>query len=277
MRNHIIVDSCCDMPDSMKAAMNVTTVPLTMMLGHREFVDDETLNLPEFMKAMKTCTEKIGSASPSPYLYQEAVQGTRSDYVITLSSQLSGSYCNAVLGNKQAQEETGHSAYIFNSKSASAGETLIAIKLYELLGEGLPTAQIIQAVHSFIDSMKTYFVLENYDNLQKNGRLGRIAGNLIQILGVKLIMGSDGEGNIALFEKVRGVKRMVGQLLALIEKSGKKTENESLVLAHTNNPELAEHLSSEIKARFTFKNIYIVPTGGLSALYTDDKGIVIAF
>lgn len=277
MQNPIIVDSCCDMPDLMKKEMDVTMIPLTMMLGQAEYVDDETLNLRGFMRDMKACKEKVGSASPSPYLYQQAVQSTRSDYIVTLSDKLSGSYGNAVLGNQQALEETGHSAHIFDSKSASAGETLITIKLHELIHEGMPKTQIIKTIHTFIDNMKTYFVLENYDNLQKNGRLNKITGRLIQILNMKLIMGADEEGNIALYDKVRGMKRAFGQMLTLIEESGKKTEGENLVLSHNNNLDLAEQFASEIKARFSFKRIYIVPTGGLSSLYTDDKGIVMAF
>lgn len=167
MGKNIIVDSGCDMPEPMKKEMSVAVVPLTLMLGQTEFVDDELLDFAEFMKAMKACKEKVGSASPSPYLYQKAIQSTGGEYIITLSNKLSGSYSNAVLGNSQAQEDSGQSAHILDSKSASAGETLIAIKLHELIKEGLPKARIIEAVHEFIDNMKTYFVLENYDNLQK--------------------------------------------------------------------------------------------------------------
>lgn len=277
MERNIIVDSGCDMPESMKKEMSVTAVPLTMMLGQTEFVDDESLDLSEFMKAMKACQDKVGSASPAPYLYQEAIQSTGSEYVITLSGKLSGSYSNAVLGNSQVQEDGGQSAHIFDSKSASAGETLVAIKLHEFIKQGLPKARIIEAVHEFIDHMKTYFVLENYDNLQKNGRLGKVTGSLIQLLNIKLVMGSDGDGNIVLYEKVRGIRRMIEQLMSLIEKSGKKAEGESLVISHCNNFELAEQLFAEIKGRFHFQNIHIVSTGGLSSLYTSDKGVVIAF
>ncbi|HHW46719.1 MAG TPA: DegV family protein [Clostridiales bacterium] len=277
MEASIIVDSGCDMPEQMKKEMSVAVVPLTLMLGQTEFVDDESLDLAEFMKTMKECSEKVGSASPSPYLYQKAIQSTGGEYVITLSGKLSGSYSNAVLGSSQAEEDSGQSAHVFDSKSASAGETLIAIKLHELIREGLAKTRIIEAVHDFIDNMKTYFVLENYENLQKNGRLSKVAGSLIQILNIKLIMGSDGNGNIVLYEKVRGMRQMLERLMSLVENSGKKTEGENLVISHCNNLELAEQLCTEIKKRFKFKNIHIVPTGGLSSLYAAEKGIVIAF
>ena len=276
MENKIIVDSCCDVTPKMKKQFNITSVPLTMLLGSKEFVDDDSLDLDDFMAQMKACTEKVGSAAPSPGLYQDAIKDAENAFVVTLSSKLSGSYSSAVIG-KSFEENKGKDVHVFDSKSASAGQTLIAIKLHQLLTMGNPKEAVVGFMKKFIDNIKTYFVLENYENLQKNGRLNKITYKLIQILGLKLIMGSDGQGNIALYEKPRGVRQMIKQLLALIEKSGKKTEGENLVISHCNNPELAEQLSSEIKQRFRFGDIFIVPTGGLSSLYADDKGIVMAF
>ena len=55
-------------------------------------------------------------------------------YVVTLSEQLSGSYNSAVLGANLAQEENEDlKIHVFNSRSASIGETLIVKKIVECL------------------------------------------------------------------------------------------------------------------------------------------------
>ena len=275
--NRIITDSCCDMTQQMRKEIGVVSVPLTMTVGNKEFCDDECLDVNGFMDEMRGFSGKPGSASPSPYLYQEAIETAGDAYVVTLSSKLSGSYNNAVIGNNQAIENGNGSAHIFDSKSAAAGETLIAIKLHELIQAGMPKEKIVKTINHFIDKMKTYFVLENYDNLRKNGRLGKITSSLIHLLNIKLIMGADGNGEIALFGKCRGNKQMLSQLLSFIENSGKEVRNENLVISHCNNPTLAEQLMLMLKERFDFKNIYVVPTGGLSSMYADEKGIVLAF
>ena len=277
MKNQIIVDSCCDMTPEMKQEMGIISVPLTMMLGEREFCDDDALNMNDFTSLVKHFSGKAGSASPAPYLYQNAIESAESAYVVTLSSKLSGSYNNAVVGNNEAVENGAAPACLFDSKSASAGQTLIAIKLHELISAKMPKEQIVEVMHRFIDNVKTYFVLENYDNLQKNGRLSKVTGSFIQMLNIKLIMGADGNGEIVLFNKCRGVKSMIGHLLSLIESSGKEIRNGNLVISHNNNPNMAEQLKSLIAENFNFKKVYVVPTGGLSSLYTDDKGIVLAF
>jgi len=277
MKTKIIVDSCCDLTAEMKAEMDIQSVPLTMLLGDREYCDDDSLDLERFLHDMGEYKGKVASASPPPYRYQEAMGGADDTYVVTLSDKLSGSYSNAVTGNNESVECGEKPACILDSKSASAGEALIAVKIYELIQTGMSKGQIISTIHAFIDNMKTYFVLENYDNLKKNGRLNKIAGSLISLLNIKLIMGANGDGEIALFEKCRGAKKMVQQLVSLIATSGKETQDENLVISHCNNPDLAGELERLIKERFCFKKIYVVPTGGLSTMYVDNKGIVMAF
>ncbi|WP_326974517.1 DegV family protein [Caproicibacter sp. BJN0012] len=273
----IIVDSCCDMTPQLKERLDVTSVPLTMRLGRNEFTDDASLDLDCFMAEMKASTEKVSSASPPPLLYQEAMESAGDSFVVTLSSRLSGSYASAVAGKTLAEETGKADTYIFDSKSASAGEVLIAVKIRDLLQKGMPKPHVIETINRFIEDMKTYFVLERYDNLQKNGRLNRIAGKLISVLNIKLMMGSDGNGNIALYAKLKGINQMVEKFLSLIENSGKKTDGENLVISHCNNPGLAERLKAAIEQRYHFKEIFIVPTGGISSLYADDGGIVLAF
>ena len=275
--SRIITDSCCDATPDMKKEMGMVSMPLTMTLGDKEFRDDEDLDMKGFMDELEGFTGKVASASPTPFLYQEAIEAADEAYVLTLSSKLSASYSNAVVGNTQAKENGKGAAHIFDSKSAAAGETLIAIKLHELIRDGIPKERIIESVNRFINGMKTYFVLENYDNLQKNGRLRKVVGSLLRILNIKLIMGADGNGEIDLFEKCRGTKQMVQQLLSLIENSGREQRNESFVISHCNNLNLAEYLKTLIKERFKFKKIYIVPASGITTLYADNKGIVLAF
>lgn len=276
MKYKIVADSCCDMTPKLSERLGVITVPLTMRLGEDEYVDDDNLDLPHFMKMMKQCQEKVGSAAPSPMQYQHAIEKAENAYVITLSSRLSASYESAVSG-KNLAVENGAKAHIFDSKSATAGEVLIALKIKEMIEENISHSKLVERISKFIDNMKTYFVLENYDNLMKNGRMTKVTGILAQIMNIKLVMGADGDGNIALYKKARGKKKMLNELLALIDGSGKRTDDETMVITHCNNLSLANELCELVKRKFNFKEILVVPTRGLSSLYADDQGIVMAF
>ena len=59
-------------------------------------------------------------------------------YAVTLSAELSGSYNSAQLGrNLLLEEKPDKKIYVFNSRSASVGETLIAMKIEECEEQGM--------------------------------------------------------------------------------------------------------------------------------------------
>lgn len=220
----IIADSCADLTPELKESYGITTVPLTMRLGDKEFLDDDTLDLPGFMAQMAGCTEKVGSASPPPSTYQDAFEKAGTAFAVTLSRKLSGSYDSAMMGKQFAEEMGAADVHVFDSKSGCAGETLVTVKIGELVRQNLSKEAIIEHANHFIDNMKTYFVLENYDNLQKNGRMSKVTCKLISILGMRLVMGTDGDGSIVLCHKARGENAMLEKMVDLVDESGKQTE-----------------------------------------------------
>jgi len=271
MDYRIIVDSCSDLTPEMEESFGIVTVPLHLRLGQQEYMDDADLNLAAFMEEMAACSDKVGTAAPAPAAFSDAM--TQDAFVVTISAKLSATYSNAILAAKDALANI----HVFDSKSASAGGTLVALKIRELVERGLPKPQIIDSVNSFIDDMKTYFVLERFENLVKNGRLGAIKGKVASVLNVKLLLGSNGEGEIALHAKARGTKQMLEKMMSLISVSGRNTTGENAVISHCNNLSLAEQMAGLIRQRFDFKEIFIIPTRGTSSLYADNKGIILAF
>ena len=94
--------------------------------------------------------------------------------------------------------EEGAEVHVFDSKSGSAGEVLLALKISDMIRSGFKKPAIIASIESFIRQMKTYFVLDSLDNLIKNGRIGKITGKIISALNIRPVMGAD-DGSIELF------------------------------------------------------------------------------
>lgn len=274
----IIADSCCDTNTAIEEALSLTKIPFTITLGNKDVVDDATLDPERLMIDIGDYRGKAGSAAPSPYLFQQSLSAKEPNYILTISSRLSCSYNNAMLGKTMSEEDDGIETHVIDTKSASAGELLAALKLNDLILECRnDSKEIVRSMNDFIDGMKTYFVLDHFDNLQKNGRLSKLKNIVLSVLRFKLIMGSDGDGNIAYFDKAQGSNDLIDKLLNLIEESAKSFASQRIVIAHCHNPGLSERLMRRIQERFQFKDIVVVPTGGLSSLYADNKGVVLAF
>ncbi len=271
----IVADSLSDISKELCALYQAKIIPIFLHLDGKTYEDNGELNMEAFLADMRAA-QKLSSSCPPPGMYHDAFVEAGESYAVTVSGNLSGSYMSAMSGAELAQAE-GAVTHVFDSKSASAGEALVVMKLHSLIKEGVERTKLIPVMEKFIKEMKTYFVLENLGNLQKNGRLNRITERLVSILGIRLLMGSDGDGNIALFSHARGEKQIIAKLANTVEESGKKAEGEVAVISHCVNLPLAQKLADALRARYRFREVAVLPTSCASSVYANEKGVVLAF
>lgn len=274
----IVADSSCDLSREMKENMNIDIAPLILQLGDKNYLDDESLDTRDYVKAMGESENSPKTSCPSPEDYMKRYQGDESIFVVTLSNKLSGSYNSAILAKNLFLEEIGEKfIHVFDSFSASAGETLIALKINELAKKNFSDIEIVEKVTSYIKEMKTFFLLESLDHLAKAGRLNPIVAKLANMLSIKPIMGATEEGTIKLVEKTRGYKKAFKRFVEIIGEEGSNLEEKVLGIAHCNALDKALNFKDEVLKKYNFKDIVIVEMGGLSSTYADDGGIVVAF
>lgn len=278
MNIKIVADSSCDLTEDMKKELNVDIAPLILKLGEKKYVDDENLDVKQYVKHMGECPTAPKTACPSPDEYMKKYEGEESVFVVTLSSKLSGSYNSAVLAKNLFIEEVANKfIHVFDSFSASAGETLIALKINELYKMNFKEMEIVEKVSNYIKEMKTFFLLESLEHLAKAGRLSPIIAKLANMLSIKPIMGSTDEGTIRLVEKTRGYKKAFKRFVEIIGEEGSNLEDKILAIAHCNCLDRALKFKEEVLKKYKFKDIVIVEMAGLSSTYADDGGLVIAF
>ena len=209
MSYKIIVDSCGELPDRCKKDPHFESVPLVLDIDGYSIVDDETFDQGDFLKRLAASPNCPKSSCPSPERYMQAYDCDADNvYAVTLSAELSGSYNSAELGRKLYEEEKGEkNIYVFNSRSASIGETLIALKIEECEKEGLSFQEVVQKVEAYIEEQHTYFVLESLEALRKNGRLSNLKAFVANALNIKPVMGSTPKGTICQLDQARGINR----------------------------------------------------------------------
>ena len=277
----ILADSCCDLSPELLKKTQAKIAPLTITIDDTHYVDDGTVDIPPYLAAMKASKNPVRSACPSPDLYAEDIRATEGDcFIVTLSAKLSGSHNAASLGVQLAQEDMPEKkVHVFDSESASAGETYIALMIHDLIAAGKSFEQIVELVEEKIRSMHTLFVLDSLDNLVKNGRISRTVALLANVLSIRLLMSDDGHGAIKNISKARGIKGALGQM---VETCRKHTEglaaSQRLVISYCNCPERARQVRDMIREKCpAIGEIILTPTSALSSMYANDGGIVIAY
>lgn len=277
MRFKIIGDSCTDFTQEDLKKEYMVSVPLTIDVDGFEIVDDASFNQENFLKRVAEYPGCPQSACPTPALYMESYAGAEQVYVVTLSSHLSGSYNSAELAKQMYQEEHPDvKIHVFDSKSAAAGQFLLVREIEKLALEGVAFEQIVDRISGFRDDMQTVFVLENLDTLRKNGRLTGVKALVASALNIKpLLKGTD--GRIEQAGQARGINKALDKMVDYVGTIGSSFAEKTVVISHCNCKNRAQKVEKKLLELYHFEDSVLVDTRGISSLYANDGGIIIAF
>lgn len=277
MEYRIVVDSCGELTEEMKADERVVSAPLTIYIGEEEIVDDETFDQKSFLEKIAAYPECAKTACPSPDYYRQAFDCDADHvYAVTLSAELSGSYNSASLGlSMYLEEHPEKKGYVFNSRSASVGETLIALKIQELEAAGFGFEEIVERVEQYTEEQDTFFVLDNLETLRKNGRLSKMKALMATALKIKPILGSTKAGEIVQLGQSRGANKALVKMVDTIVATVKNSEDRLLGITHCNCRERALMVRDAILEKIPVKGVVLLDTAGLSSTYANDGGVIV--
>ncbi len=273
----IVMDSCGERTEEMKKDERIVSAPLTMQLDEYTFTDDDTFDQADFLKKTAASPNCPKSACPSPECYKEAyAKAEKKAYAVTLSAELSGSYNSAMLAKDLILEERPDmKVHVFNSRSASIGETLITRKIQECEEAGMEFEELVETVESYIDGQNTYFVLENLETLRKNGRLSNIKAFLASALKIKPVMGATPEGTIIQLDQARGINKALVKMVSYIVEQAEKPQEKVLAISHCNCPERGKMVRDAILEKIDVKDVIFADTAGISTMYANDGGVIV--
>lgn len=275
---NIIADSSCDLKEipNRNPEVGYASVPFVISVGDRNYLDDENLDLTEFLKALDDCPKASHTSCPSTGdWYDEFIKADQS-IAVTISSQLSGSYNSAqVAKNMVLEEYPDKKVYILDSRSAGAELVLIIKKIHHLISSRLSFEEVVSAAQKYADKTRVYFALSSFDNLVKNGRMSRISGVIADKLGMWIIGYGSDEGKIEVQHKTRGKEKMLSLLIKKVRQ--RDTTDDPVVISHCQNAALADRLRNKITAIWKTVEVTILPTRGLCSYYAEKGGLIIAF
>lgn len=273
----IVMDSCGECTAKMKEDERVISAPLTLQVDDHIIIDDDTFDQADFLRKVAESPNCPKSACPSPDYYKEAFEkAEKRAYGVTLTVELSGSYNSAMLARDLVLEERPElQIHIFNSRSASVGETLITEKIQECEEKGMEFSEVVETVENYINTQNTYFVLENLETLRKNGRLSNLKAFVASALKIKPVMGATPEGTIIQLDQARGMNKALVKMVDYIAEAAEDPEQKILGITHCNCPERAEAVKNAILEKISVKDVILLDTAGVSSMYANDGGVIV--
>ena len=275
---HLVADTACDLYtlDGGEGTFDFTTIPCSIRIGGKEYIDDERMPIDEMLEANETHAEIAQTACPSPEDWRQKFSAPGPVIAFTISSALSGSYNSACTGRDMVlEEEPDKQIAVIDSKATGPEEAMLIWRARDLILAGKTIEEIEKDLNETAEKIHTSFALSSYRNLIKNGRVSRLIGFIAGHLGFWGIGIGDEKGEIAIRGKARGSKSMVRFLVEEITRVG--VAGKQILISHCRNLKDAEALKAALEAAFAGIEILIQETRGLDSFYAERSGLIIGY
>ena len=212
----IIVDSTTDLLPSIRE--QVTVVPLTVCFGQEEFTDGVTITHEQFYEKLVECDVLPTTSQASPAAFSRVLSETLapgdSALILTLSSELSGTYQSAVIAAGEFEE-----VFVVDSSSVAIGTGILTEYALECVKKGMSAKEIAEEIERKKKDVCVIAMLDTLEYLKKGGRISSTAAFAGGILNIKPVVNIE-NGRINILGKARGSKQGNNLLIQEIQTAG---------------------------------------------------------
>lgn len=229
MNVRIIIDSSVDIAERFR--QDVKIVPLTIHFGEEELIDGLTIDKQRFYERLVECDElpRTSQANPTAFqkVFEEVTQAGEEAVVITLSSELSGTFQSACLAVQDYDN-----IYVVDSKNAAIGSGILTEYAIACAKKGMSAREIAEELERKKEDVCLIALLDTLEYLKRGGRISKtvaFAGGVLNIKPVVTIQ----DGKVEVIGKARGSRQGNNLLVEKIQESGGIDFDMPILLGYT--------------------------------------------
>jgi fatty acid kinase/fatty acid kinase fatty acid binding subunit len=255
----VVADSSADLADAVLDRHHISIVPLQVMFGNETFRDRVELKPEEFYRRLRIAKDLPTTSQPTPAefvrVFRDALAEADEVVALVLSGSLSGTHQSGKAAAKAAGLDR---VYLVNTRTASLGLGMLALRAAELAESGWRAADILAELGRLRAQSGVFITVDRYDNLLRSGRVTRGKAWLAGVLDVKPILSLDDAGRVVPVDRVRGRDNVVPRVLSLLER--RLTPRPKVVrfgVVHADAPEVAERVRTALVAAYRPRDCFV--------------------
>lgn len=272
----IVTDSSCTMEKSVRDALNIHVMPLSVMIDGVVYPDDDTLDGEKFM-SMMAAAKSLPKTSQPPIgefisLYDELGKDGSKVISIHMTKGLSGT----VEAARQASNLTQSDVTVIDSDTTDQGLSFQVIRAAEMAKEGKSAEEIIAEVEKIRENTKLYIGISTLDNLVKGGRISRTKGLLSSILNIRVVM-DFAHSELVPVIKGRGKKTFDKWFEELKKELSAIPNIRQIGISHADAYELTMEFKQELQKMFPDMTIPVLHTNPIIATHTGKGAFAVMY
>lgn len=269
----IVTDSSITIEPELIKALDITVVPLSVMIDSKLYSDNDLKEEGHFLSLMKASKSLPKTSQPPVGLFAETYEnlvkkGVTDIVAIHLSPALSGT----VEASRQGAEIAEAPVTVLDSGFTDQAMKFQVVEAAKMAKAGASLNEILAAVQAIKSKTELYIGVSTLENLVKGGRIGRVTGVLSSLLNVKVVMALKND-ELKTLVKGRGNKTFTKWLDSYLAKNSHRPIAE-IAISYAGEASLALTLKERIAAYYN-QSISVLETGSIIQTHTGEGAFAV--
>lgn len=251
--------STCDADSKWLEENQIPMISYTFQVNDKVYIDDckeETKH--ELFKEMRN-GHQPNTSQITAYAYyeffKELLEKNNNVIFLDMDKALSSSYFNSQRAYEDIKDEfPDNNLVIVDTRCVTFGLTLLLKKVVSLKEEGKSMGEVLEWIENNKIKVSHRFVVDDLEWLRRGGRLSNASAMVGSLLSIKPLIYIDDEGKLISFDKVRGKRKAIKELLASIDHDLKDATGKDFIVGHSDDLEEAEKLVGLLKEKYPTLN-----------------------
>lgn len=269
----IVTDSSITIEPDLVEALDITVVPLTVMVDGIVYSDNDLKEDGKFLSLMRNSKSLPKTSQPPVGLFAEIYEklikeGAEQIVAIHITHSLSGT----LEASRQGANIAGADVTVLDSSFTDQAMKFQVIAAAKLAQKGSSLEEILARVEEVKKKTELFIGVSTLENLVKGGRIGRVTGLISSLLNIRVVMELK---NHALnpIAKGRGNKtfnKWLDNLIATI----KDRKIAEIGISYAGTSDFANGLKDKLQA-YVEKDIAVLETGSIIQTHTGEGAFAV--
>ncbi|MFS9156702.1 DegV family protein [Streptococcus infantis] len=263
----IVTDSSVTIEPEVVKALNITVVPLSVMIDSVLYSDAD-LEEGEFLRLMQESKNLPKTSQPPVGLFAEIFEELSKDGSQILAIHMSHALSGTVEAARQGASLSTAKVTVVDSSFTDQALKFQVVEAAKLAQEGKDLETILTHVEEVKKNTELFIGVSTLENLVKGGRIGRVTGLLSSLLNIRVVMQMK-DDELQPIVKGRGSKTFKKWLDELVSKLSERSVAE-IGISYSGTSDWAKEMK-EILQAYVEKPISILETGSIIQTHTGEN------
>lgn len=264
----IVTDSSVTIEPELVKQLDITVVPLSVMIDNVVYSDADLKEEGKFLQLMQEAKNLPKTSQPPVGVFAEVFEELSKDGSQILAIHMSHALSGTVEAARQGASLSTADVTVIDSSFTDQALKFQVVEAAKLAQEGKDMEEILTRVGEIKKHTELYIGVSTLENLVKGGRIGRVTGLLSSLLNIRVVMQMK-DHELQPIVKGRGAKTFKKWLDELTTSLSERSVAE-IGVSYSGSADWAKEMKESLQA-YVEKPISVLETGSIIQTHTGEN------